>query len=73
MNYAEEEFISVLFSVFKIMRPAQQLVRKAFDERTEFHASGKFMWFPTSCPWKSHLYTIEEETKNEGAILFVFF
>lgn len=31
------------------------------------------MWFPISCPWKSHLYTIEEETKNEGQILFVFF
>ncbi len=65
--------MSLLFQTLKITRPAFKLVEDAFETRKEFHESGEFLWFPKSCPWKSHLYRIEEESKNEGLIKFAFF
>lgn len=31
------------------------------------------MYFEKSCPWKDHLFDIEEETDKKGLIKYVFF
>jgi uncharacterized UPF0160 family protein len=53
--------------------PAYDLVRKAWEERESFHESKSMLFFPKMCPWKEHLFTIEEEEKNEGEVNFVLF
>lgn len=73
MGITEDEFLAQVYAKLKIVRPAYNLVKSAFDKRHEFHKSGEMMYFGKSCPWKSHLFKIEEETKNEGLIKFVFF
>ena len=73
MGVGEEEFLAQIYAKLKIVRPAYNLVREAFDSRKEFHPSGEMLYFKKTCPWKSHLFKIEEETENEGLVKFVFF
>ena len=73
MDIAEEEFLSMLYSSLKIVRPAYEIVKSAYENRKEFHESGEMIWFPKSCPWKSHLFKIEEENDEQGLIKFAFF
>lgn len=73
MDYAEDEFLAVLYSKLMVTRPAQKLVQDAFETRKDFHESGEFVWFPKSCPWKGHLFAIEEQENCEGLIKFAFF
>jgi uncharacterized UPF0160 family protein len=56
-----------------IARPAYNLVKQAFDNRKEFHDSGVIIHFTKSCPWKAHLFKIEEECGSEGLIKFAIF
>lgn len=73
MVIAEEEFLSQVHGKLMIVRPAYNIVKEAFEARKEFHESGELIYFKKSCPWKSHLYKIEEETDNKGLIKFAFF
>lgn len=73
MGIAEEEFLDQIYSKLMIVRPAYSLVKQAFESRKEFHPSGEFVYFKKTCPWRSHLFRIEEETKNNGLVKFVFF
>ncbi|CAG8536055.1 9833_t:CDS:10 [Paraglomus occultum] len=43
--------------------PAREIVLKAFEERFEFDKLGRIMVLEQYCPWKDHLFNIEEETK----------
>lgn len=56
-----------------IMLPARQVVQEAWDNREKFHPSGEFLWFETTCPWKSHLYDIEKENELFGKIKFALY
>ena len=73
MSLAEEEFIAQIYAKLMIVRPAYNIAKEAFEQRQEFHASGELIFLKQVCPWKSHLYKIEEETKNEGLIKFALF
>ncbi|CAI2364361.1 unnamed protein product [Moneuplotes crassus] len=73
MSVGEKDFLDAIYSKYMISRPAYNIVKESFEKRKEFHESGELVHFDQFCPWKSHLYKLEEETKNEGLIKFVFF
>ena len=41
--------------------PARAHVRAAIERRLEVDASGEIFRLDTFCPWKAHLYELEEE------------
>ena len=48
--------------------PARAVVEAAFAKRREHDAQGRILVFEgTSCPWKDHLYTLEEEEAAAAA------
>jgi len=73
MSICEEELLSNLYTNLKVFRPAYSLVKKAFEEKDSFHPCGEFIFFEKSCPWKSHLFKIEEENSMEGHFKFAIF
>lgn len=73
MKICEEAFIQKVYSIVNIMIPARRVVQEAFDKREEFHPSGQFIWFETTCPWKEHIYNIEIENDVVNQAKFVFY
>ena len=73
MHLAYEDFLAVLNTKIRVLRPAYQVVKAAYEERTQFHESGKLVYMKKTVPWKQHLMQCEEEDKNEGGIKFVLF
>ncbi|KAF3760833.1 metal-dependent protein hydrolase [Cryphonectria parasitica EP155] len=54
--------------------PARSLVEKAFGERGQYDPQGRIMVLSgQSCPWKDHLYMLEEEAKEAGRVLYVLY
>ncbi|KAF9581986.1 hypothetical protein BGW38_000809 [Lunasporangiospora selenospora] len=53
--------------------PARDLVVKALEGRTDIHPSGKILVFDQSCPWKEHLFKLEEELQVEEKPLYVLY
>ena len=54
--------------------PARTLVEEAVEKRFSIDPSGEIIVFrSTGCPWKEHLFDIEEELKISGEIKFVLF
>lgn len=69
-----EEFDRDLDYYIKAWQPARSLVEKAFGERSQYDAEGRIMVLSgQSCPWKDHLYMLEEESKEEGKVLYVLY
>lgn len=55
------EFSSVVLDLWKVWWPARVFVQKGFDDRYSIHPSGKIMVLEQYCPWKDHLFEIEEK------------
>ena len=54
--------------------PAREIVAKSLENRFNVHSSGKIILLENGgCPWKEHLYELEEEQGIENEILFVIF
>lgn len=69
-----EEFDRDLDYYVKAWLPARTLVEKAFGERAQYDAKGRIMVLSgQSCPWKDHLYTLEEEQSESGKVLYVLY
>tara|TARA_B110000305_G_C19199910_1_gene520692 strand:+ start:423 stop:656 length:234 start_codon:yes stop_codon:yes gene_type:complete len=73
MKICEEAFIYKLYGQIMILFPARNLVKEAWDARTDFHPSGEFIYYPKTCPWKDHLFNLENEHGCKGLIKFAFF
>lgn len=70
---ATEFFLALSFYAFSWL-PGRSLVKKAFEEATNVHPSGKILVFPTGgCPWKEHLFALEEEHGARGRTLYALF
>jgi uncharacterized UPF0160 family protein len=52
---------------------AKSIVQQAFGERNNVHESGSIIVLSRFCPWKEHLYDIEEKAGCSGAVKFVLF
>lgn len=69
-----EEFDRSLDFYVKSWLPARTLVETAFNERSKYDAQGRIMVLAgQSCPWKDHLYTLEEENGESGKVLYVLY
>ncbi|ROV92385.1 hypothetical protein VMCG_09133 [Cytospora schulzeri] len=69
-----EEFDLSLDFFVKGWLPARTLVEKAFGERAQYDPQGRIMVLAgQSCPWKDHLYTLEEENPESGKVLYVLY
>ena len=54
--------------------PAYDIVKAAIESRNENDPEGRLIMFETSgCPWKEHLFNIEEKLGIKGEILYVIY
>lgn len=58
------EFAQVLKGYHEDWLPARALVKEALEKRFEVDPSGEIMKLDTGCPWKSHLFSLEEELSS---------
>lgn len=69
-----EEFTDRLEYFKDSWLPARKLVEDAIKKRKTVHPSGEIVVFESSgCPWKGHLFNIEEELEIFGEIKFVLY
>lgn len=59
------EFVSHARGLARSWWPARTIVQRALDGRFAVHASGKVMILDTACPWKDHLFDLEEADKQQ--------
>jgi len=53
--------------------PAYSIVETAFNNRTNIDPSGEIILFDQMCPWKSHLYVLEEKNQVSGQVKYALF
>ncbi|XP_044745424.1 MYG1 protein isoform X2 [Coccinella septempunctata] len=73
MSYVGAEFQQCVLEAATDWWPAREIVRKSIKQRKEIHPSGEIFILEDRCPWKDHLYAIEEELGIEGELKFVVF
>ncbi|XP_055933486.1 MYG1 exonuclease-like isoform X2 [Argiope bruennichi] len=70
----EQEFLDRLNFYGKIWLPARDIVKSAVQNRFSVHSSGEIIEFANGgCPWKEHLFELEESLKVEKPIKFVIY
>ena len=69
-----QEFMEKVDYYIKSWLPAYDIVKNAIENRKENDAEGRLIVFEQSgCPWKEHLFTIEEQIGIRGQILYVVY
>ncbi|XP_050070116.1 MYG1 exonuclease [Anopheles maculipalpis] len=53
--------------------PARDIVSKALANRLALHESGEILELEKPCPWKEHLYQLEQEQKLVGTPKYVIY
>lgn len=53
--------------------PARSIVKKCLAARQEIDSSGEIMVLTRSCPWKLHIFELEEEVKINPTIKYVIY
>ena len=59
-----ETFLRKLTYFHRAWLPARALVRSTYERRKDFDSAGRIMVFEKGCPWKDHLYSLEEQTEQ---------
>lgn len=73
-NRIGEEFSRDLDYYTKSWLPARDIVRGAYEKRSQYDPEGRILVFDgQSVPWKDHLYTLEEENGARGNVLYVLY
>ncbi|KAK3246821.1 hypothetical protein CYMTET_42441 [Cymbomonas tetramitiformis] len=67
------EFTESVNYIGKVWLPARTHVKEALDKRFENDPSGKIIKLETFCPWKEHLFLLEEELDIVGNTLFCLY
>lgn len=66
-----EEFERELNYYTKAWLPAREVVQQAYEQRTQHDSQGRLLIFDgQSCPWKDHLYTLED---GNASVLYVLY
>jgi uncharacterized UPF0160 family protein len=58
------EFVSAAQSLASSWWPARSIVQKAMNERFDVHESGSIIILSQACPWKDHLFEIDDSGKQ---------
>lgn len=67
---AGSEFVDSVLYYSTVWWPARAIVANAVKTRFDLHPSGAIIELGQFCPWKQHLYAIEQADKCEGEILY---
>lgn len=74
MDMVSKEFEDRVRFYAEVWWPARRVVASVMEKRFEVHPSGRILAFDeTFCPYKEHLFELEEEQGLTGQILFTIF
>jgi uncharacterized UPF0160 family protein len=73
MHLTITEFTDSVLELVNSWLPARELVERAVSQRFQTHASGEIVHLKDYCPWRSHLYDVEEKLVIPGQIKFVLY
>eukprot|EP00741_Cyanophora_paradoxa_P001051 tig00000455_g1012.t1 len=73
METAGAEFVETVQYYGESWLPARDLVEAAVKGRHGVHPSGEIALLENFCPWKDHLFTLEEELKVNPSIKYVLY
>lgn len=74
MKMVGDEFVDKLTYFKDAWLPARTLVEDAFSNRLNVDSSGAVMCLSNGgCPWKEHLFSLEEEANLVGTLKFVLY
>lgn len=69
---SSSEFVDRVTELSMSWWPARSIVQKALDERFEVDPSGKIIVLSTACPWKEHIFDLEEISGIEPVIYTLY-
>lgn len=67
---AGAEFTDKVLFYANVWWPARSIVAEALAKRFDLHSSGKIIELAEFCPWKQHLFGLEETENCVGEILY---
>jgi uncharacterized UPF0160 family protein len=67
------QFLEAVGYYGKVWLPARSIVEATLAARKEVDPSGEILQLKQFCPWKEHLYELEEEHKVEPKIKYVLY
>ncbi|KAF3434203.1 hypothetical protein FNV43_RR25306 [Rhamnella rubrinervis] len=73
MALAGSEFLNSLRFHSKSWLPARSIVMECLSARWDIDPSGEIMVLSNFCPWKLHLFELEEEIKIDPSIKYVLY
>ncbi|KAK1565544.1 hypothetical protein Q3G72_029295 [Acer saccharum] len=73
MALAGSEFLDTLKFYARSWLPARSIVIECLAARYDIDTSGEIMLLTRFCPWKLHLFELEEEMKIEPSIKYVLY
>ncbi|ESR52483.1 metal-dependent protein hydrolase [Citrus sinensis] len=73
MDLAGKEFLDTVRFYVRSWLPARSIVMECIGERYDYDPSGEIMVLKRFCPWKLHLFELEEEMKIEPLIKYVLY
>ncbi|KAH9620089.1 hypothetical protein KSS87_006802 [Heliosperma pusillum] len=73
MSLAGGEFLDNVRSLAKSWLPARSIVVDCLLARKDIDPSGEIMVLPKFCPWKLHLFELEEEMKSDPLVKYVVY
>lgn len=73
MALAGSEFLETVRFYAKSWLPARSIVMECISARYDIDPSGEIMLLTRFCPWKLHLFELEEEMKIEPSIKYVLY
>ncbi|KAF3432772.1 hypothetical protein FNV43_RR23874 [Rhamnella rubrinervis] len=73
MALAGKEFFETLHFHAQSWLPARSIVKECLAEREKVDPSGEIMVLTRSCPWKLHIFELEEEMKIDPSVKYVIY
>lgn len=68
-----EEFVDRVMYYGSVWYPARSIVEEALENRYNVHPSGEIIELSQMCPWKDHLFDLENEKELSGVTKYVLF
>ncbi|KAF2863999.1 metal-dependent protein hydrolase [Piedraia hortae CBS 480.64] len=75
-SFVGEQFRMSLDDLFASWLPARDIVKEAFQQRTEHDSKGRIIVIPyrdSGVPWADHLFSLEDEAGTPGQVLYALF
>lgn len=66
MTLTCSEFIQCVDALFNVWWPAKSIVYNAVQNRLTLHESGQIILLAKACPWKDHIFEIEQEVNTSS-------